>query len=178
MGDRLRNRLKQTRVMDPREEALLSMIVAAYCVRDRFSACLSEVGISPGQYNVLRILRGAGEVGRTRGEIAERLIERSPDVTRLVDRLEVLGLVRRLRNRSDRRCSSACVTEQGLALLARLDPHMDQQMAEMLALFQPGELEMLEGLCERLIPETAPTTYGNNDPSEESACLQASLTAE
>lgn len=160
MGERLRKRLKQTRVLDSREESLLSMIVAAYCVRDRFSACLADAGISPGQYNVLRILRGAGEGGRTRGEIAERLVERSPDVTRLVDRLETMGLVHRTRNRSDRRCSSACITEQGLNLLDQLDPLMDQTKQEILSLFTPEELVSLEALCERLIPE-------QDDPVEE-----------
>jgi DNA-binding MarR family transcriptional regulator len=129
------------------------MIVAAYCVRDRFSACHAEEGISPGQYNVLRILRGAGEQGRTRGEIAERLIERSPDVTRLVDRLATMGLVLRTRNRSDRRCSTACITPQGLALLERLEPRMDQTKADIMSQFEVGELESLEGLCERLISE-------------------------
>jgi DNA-binding MarR family transcriptional regulator len=78
-------------------------------------------GISPSQYNLLRILRGAGEEGRTMREIAERMINRDPDVTRLADRTVALGLVRRKRASDDRRVVKLYLTPKGLDLLARLD---------------------------------------------------------
>jgi DNA-binding MarR family transcriptional regulator len=138
--------------MDFGDEALLAMMVATYCIRDRFAATLTQDGLSLGQYNVLRILRGAGEEGRTRGEISDRLVERSPDVTRLVDRLVGMGLVRRARNRTDRRCSAAYITPEGLALLDRIDPVMERIMAEIKGLLSPSELATLGAICERLIP--------------------------
>jgi DNA-binding MarR family transcriptional regulator len=77
-------------------------------------------GISPTQYNVLRILRGAPE-GLPCGEIASRMITRDPDITRLLDRLERRGLISRSREVRDRRTVVARITSNGLKLLARLD---------------------------------------------------------
>jgi DNA-binding MarR family transcriptional regulator len=77
-------------------------------------------GISPTQYNVLRILRGAPE-GLPCGEIASRMITRDPDITRLLDRLERRGLISRSREVRDRRTVVARITSNGLELLARLD---------------------------------------------------------
>jgi DNA-binding MarR family transcriptional regulator len=82
---------------------------------------LRPVGLSPSQYNVLRILRGAGDEGIACSKIAERMISRDPDMTRLLDRLEKRGLVTRARHSSDRRVIRTQITEVGLALLKRLD---------------------------------------------------------
>jgi DNA-binding MarR family transcriptional regulator len=79
------------------------------------------VGLSPTQYNALRILRGAGEPGLTCGEIASRLITADPDVTRLLDRLEKAQLIARVRSTEDRRVVRARITPAGLEALAGLD---------------------------------------------------------
>jgi DNA-binding MarR family transcriptional regulator len=76
--------------------------------------------LSSTQYNVLRILRGAGE-GLACGEIASRMITRDPDVTRLLDRLEKRGLISRCRETEDRRTVRARIAPEGLTVLARLD---------------------------------------------------------
>jgi DNA-binding MarR family transcriptional regulator len=81
----------------------------------------SAARISPSQYNLLRILRGAGAEGRTMSEIAERMINRDPDVTRLADRTVKLGLARRQRDAEDRRVVKLFITGKGLELLSRLD---------------------------------------------------------
>ena len=81
---------------------------------------LKGVSLSPTQYNVLRILRGAGEALAC-GEIAERMITREPDMTRLLDRLEKRGLITRTRSTSDRRVVATSITQAGLELLGRLD---------------------------------------------------------
>jgi DNA-binding MarR family transcriptional regulator len=77
--------------------------------------------ISESQYNVLRILRGEGETGLPCQGIASRMITREPDVTRLIDRLEKLGLVERGRSDDDRRVVVVKIRRPGLDLLARLD---------------------------------------------------------
>ncbi|MCP2014596.1 DNA-binding MarR family transcriptional regulator [Deinococcus sp. HSC-46F16] len=82
---------------------------------------LKGSGLSLAQFNVLRILRGAGEGGLTCGEIGERLITRDSDVTRLLDRLEKQALVTRTRSTQDRRVVLSTLTDQGRALLADLD---------------------------------------------------------
>ncbi len=80
-----------------------------------------EAGLSAPQFNILRILRGAGEGGLPCNDISERLIARAPDMTRLLDRMEQQGLVTRNRSEVDRRIVAARITEAGLALLAGLD---------------------------------------------------------
>jgi DNA-binding MarR family transcriptional regulator len=82
---------------------------------------LKNAGLSGPQYNVLRILRGAGAHGLACGEISERLITRDPDITRLLDRMEKRSLVARRRDVADRRVIIARITRAGLDLLARLD---------------------------------------------------------
>jgi len=77
--------------------------------------------VSPTQFNVLRILRGAGPDGLACREIAERMLTRDPDITRLLDRLERRGLVARAREKRDRRIVRTRITAGGLRLLARLD---------------------------------------------------------
>lgn len=78
--------------------------------------------LSTAQYNVLRILRGSHPTRLACGDISQRMIDRDPDVTRLVDRLAKRGLVTRTRNRKDRRVVEVGITEQGLALVRELDP--------------------------------------------------------
>lgn len=82
---------------------------------------LKTAGLSHTQYNVLRILRGAMPAGLACREIAERMITRDPDITRLLDRLEAHGWVRRARERTDRRIITTRITADGLKLLKRLD---------------------------------------------------------
>jgi DNA-binding MarR family transcriptional regulator len=86
-----------------------------------FADSLKAYDITPTQYNVLRILRGAGQEGLFRNEIRDRLVSQVPDVTRLLDRMEEGGLVERERAESDRRQVTTRITRDGLALLKRLD---------------------------------------------------------
>ena len=95
------------------------------------------------QYNVLRILRGAGADGLWAGDIAERLITRSPDVTRLVDRLEARGLVRRRRDSDDRRAVRVFITKAGLDRIAPLDPAARTMLAQHLGRLDEARLTEL-----------------------------------
>src|SRR2546428_12662687 len=108
------------------EEALLSLQRTADQLQWRVSELLKPYGISPTQYNALRILRGAREQGRSCSEIAERMINRDPDITRLIDRLERRGLVQRAREVQDRRVVIARITPAGLQLLKGLDRPVEQ----------------------------------------------------
>ena len=103
------------------EEAILALARTA----DQLAAPMNEVlrgtGLSPSQYNILRILRGSAGEGLACGEISERMVRRDPDLTRLLDRLEARGLVTRARGTADRRVVLASITQEGLDLLASLD---------------------------------------------------------
>src|SRR5689334_18026073 len=98
-------------------EAMLNLFVAVDHLRGKVGDVCGRFGITNGQYNVLRILRGAHPDGHPRCEIAKRMIEKAPDVTRLVDRLEAMGFVERARSKDDRRLSIARITPKGLQLL-------------------------------------------------------------
>ena len=103
-------------------------------------------GISPSQYNLLRILRGAGVDGRTMREISDRMINRDPDVTRLADRMVKRGLARRMRDEVDRRVVKLFITEKGLEMLARLDRAVVVFLERMLGGLGPKRLRMLRDL--------------------------------
>lgn len=104
-----------------REEAvLLELVRTADILSRRPAELLKAAELSPTQYNVLRILRGAAEP-LTCGEIGKRMITRDPDITRLLDRLKKRGLISRRREARDRRTVLVQITPAGLALLARLD---------------------------------------------------------
>lgn len=118
MADRLRAELKQGRPFaGPAEEALLNIVRTADAIQREIAEVLKPLGLTPTQYNVLRILRGAGEEGRTCGEVGERMVTRDPDVTRMVDRLVARGLIARQRAQDDRRVVLTKITPQGLRLL-------------------------------------------------------------
>jgi DNA-binding MarR family transcriptional regulator len=101
--------------------AVLGILRAADVLRRRGAALLEPYGITPQQFNVLRILRGARPDGLCTLTIAERMIEQAPGITRLIDRLEAKQLVVRVRSEEDRRQVWCRITAAGLRLLARLD---------------------------------------------------------
>jgi DNA-binding MarR family transcriptional regulator len=102
-------------------QAVVAILRTADMVRRRMSDALEPHGITGQQYNVLRILRGAHPEPLPTLEIGERMMERNPGVTRLLDRLEQKGLVDRERGERDRRQMRRTITPRGLALLAALD---------------------------------------------------------
>jgi DNA-binding MarR family transcriptional regulator len=103
------------------EETNIALLRTADVLASRAFALFKSHGISPTQYNVLRILRGAGAEGRRCSEIGERMITRDPDITRLLDRMEKSRLIARTRGEADRRVVVTRITPHGLELLAKLD---------------------------------------------------------
>jgi DNA-binding MarR family transcriptional regulator len=105
----------------PGQEALVGILRTSDVVRRRLQGLVARQGITLQQYNVLRILRGAGGEGLPTLEIAERMLERTPGITRLLDRLERADLVRRTRGSEDRRQVTCRARPKGLRVLAALD---------------------------------------------------------
>jgi DNA-binding MarR family transcriptional regulator len=102
-------------------EAIVGLLRTADLIRRQAAAVIEPHGITLQQFNVLRILRGAGDDGLPTLEVADRMIEQTPGVTRLLDRLEAKELVRRQRCPKDRRQHLCWITGKGLALLEKLD---------------------------------------------------------
>jgi DNA-binding MarR family transcriptional regulator len=107
---------------------------------------LKSEDLSPTQYNVLRILRGALPAGLACGEIANRMITRDPDITRLLDRLEKRELISRCRETKDRRMVVARITAQGLKLLGRLDEPVQEMHRKQLGHLGTAKLRELQDL--------------------------------
>lgn len=103
------------------EEAYLSIVRTAAMLEHALAQALKPFDITPTQYNVLSILRGAGSDGLCRNEVGGRLVTAMPDVTRLLDRMEDTGLIVRQRSTTDRRVVSTKLTKKGLDLVGKLD---------------------------------------------------------
>src|ERR1700743_1572893 len=114
--------LKQTRPFESLEqEVYLSILRTASELSYAVDQFFRPFGITSSQYNVLRILRGAGTDGLCRNEIPERMVTTTPDMSRLLDRMEKAGWVTRERAEDDRRQVSTYITRSGLELLDRLE---------------------------------------------------------
>jgi DNA-binding MarR family transcriptional regulator len=114
-----------------RGEAMLSILHTADVIRRRTAKVMEPFGITPQQYNVLRILRGAGCAGLPTLDITDRMIEQAPGITRMIDRLETKKLVSRERGCDDRRQVVCRITDEGLELLARMDAPLKEQAASL-----------------------------------------------
>jgi DNA-binding MarR family transcriptional regulator len=103
------------------EEALLNLVRTHEFLQQRQAEFFKPFGLTGTQYNILRILRGAGGEGVTCSQAAERMVAADPDITRLLDRLEARQLIRRERGREDRRVVLSYITAEGLQLLKSID---------------------------------------------------------
>jgi DNA-binding MarR family transcriptional regulator len=132
------------------EQVVVALLRTADLVRRGVGRVLEPYGITPQQYNVLRILRGAGEQGLPTLEIGERMIEHAPGITRLLDRLEAKRLVRRERCPQDRRQVLCWLSPAGLELLERLDGPIDGEDTEAVAMLAPEDQDRLLRLLDAL----------------------------
>ena len=151
MSTQLKDEIRQTKPFGSLEqEAHLSIERTAAVLSHAMAEALKEQGVTSTQYNVLRILRGAGDEGLCRGEVRDRLVSQVPDVTRLLDRLEAAGLVERERGTDDRRYVTTRITPEGLALLEQLDAPVDALHRDRLGHLDEGELRTLIALLAKV----------------------------
>ena len=150
MSGKLAGEIKQAKPFGSvEEEALLNLMRTASVLEGVEAAALKPYDLSLPQYNILRILRGAGAKGLACQEIAERMIARDPDVTRLLDRLEARALIQRARSSEDRRVVVTKIAEAGLKLLASMDAGLKDLPKKMLGHVGEKRLRVLIGLLER-----------------------------
>jgi DNA-binding MarR family transcriptional regulator len=135
------------------EEVSLSIIRTADVLFQRTAELLKPFDLSLSQYNVLRILRGAQEA-LSCGQIAERMVSRDPDITRLLDRMETRGLISRARDGQDRRVVKAQITSKGLHLLEEIQPLIVAHHRRQFAGFGEKKLKQMVEWMEQ-IRETA-----------------------
>ncbi len=133
------------------QEGVIALLLAGEALQNRltdFFAAYEE--LTRQQYNVLRILRGAGPDGLPTLEIVERMIERTPGITRLLDRLEEKGFISRERPDHDRRRVIARATQKALDLLATIDPEINRLEVASFDCLSDGETATLVSLLARL----------------------------
>lgn len=141
------------------QEAFVALLLAAEVLRWKFAQIFAAHGkLTFQQYNVLRILRGAGEEGLPTLEIGARMIEHVPGITRLLDRLETKGLVTRGRTGVDRRHVLCRLTTRGRRLLEELDAPVDDLDENALGCLSKSELATLTRLLNRVRTHRTPTT--------------------
>ena len=146
----IQKELKQSKPFASRaQEAAVALLRTADLIRRNVGAVVEAHDITAQQYNVLRILRGAGEKGLPTLEIVERLIEETPGITRLIDRLEAKKLVLRERCLTDRRQVFCRITRVGLKLLTKLDAPLNNAEEETLGTLKKRELDELIVLLDR-----------------------------
>jgi len=156
MSDQLRKELKQSKPFASlQEEAVLNIARTASVLERQLTEVLKKADLSLTQYNVLRILKGAGQKGLPCNEVAERLVTHDPDVTRLVDRMEKRGLVSRLRSSQDRRVVKVIITGAGSHLAGKLANPVGQLLKKQLHALNEKKLEELIEALELIRQEAA-----------------------
>ncbi|MDA1183047.1 MAG: MarR family transcriptional regulator [Acidobacteria bacterium] len=126
-----------------RYEVFAEILQAAEEMQRRFTELFRRVDLSLAQYNVLRVLRGAGPAGLTCGQVGDRLMQHDPDVTRLLDRLARRALIARVREAADRRIVRTTITPSGVAMLADLDAPVEALHEAQLGHLTTRQLEEL-----------------------------------
>ena len=158
----LRDELKQTRPFNsPAHEAVVSILRTAALVQRHIAQVVEAGGITIQQYNVLRILRGAGSVGLPTLAIRNRMIEEASGITRLLDKLETAGYVVRERSTPDRRQVLCQITPVGLRLLTHLDEPVDAANAFALGMLDDSEKRALVELLGAVRAGCTPGRTGN-----------------
>ncbi|MDA0740819.1 MAG: MarR family transcriptional regulator [Bacteroidetes bacterium] len=126
----LEQEIKQKAFRSEQSKLIVNLIYTYNQLKSRIATVLKDEGVTMQQYNVLRIVNGAGTEGIMTSEIRERMLDKMSDASRMVDRLETMGLVIKLRDRDDRRVLHIFLTERGQALVQRL---MEQETIDQLA---------------------------------------------
>jgi MarR family transcriptional regulator, organic hydroperoxide resistance regulator len=168
----IREEIRQTRAFaSAADEAVVTLLGTADRVRTALSRVVEAHGITLQQYNVLRILRGAGPEGLPTLEIAARMIEHSPGVTRLLDRLEARKLVRRVRCPEDRRQVLCHATEVARRLLAGLDAPVAEAGRRVLAPLDPSRtaafIRLLDAVRASSASPAGPANTKKPNPKKE-----------
>jgi DNA-binding MarR family transcriptional regulator len=153
MTSKLQDEIKQSKPFESLQaEVFLNLMRTTDALSRGMEDILKLAGLSHAQYNALRILRGAGEQGLCCREVAERMVTRDPDITRLLDRMERRSLVLRSRDSRDRRVITVRISAAGQKLLKDLDGPLSEYNRKLLSHMDKGDqrklLELLEAARE------------------------------
>lgn len=134
----------------PALEAILDISMAAEFLRQQVDKACAPLGITGGQYAILRLLKRAYPEGMSRTEIVKNLIEKTTDVTRQIDGLESKGLAERIRIQEDRRLSLARITTEGMVVMEKVDPLFMAMLSEISKSISEEECREVSALCKKI----------------------------
>lgn len=146
---RIENALKTNKFRDERHKAILNLMYTTYWMKDRFAGTLKEFDLTSEQFNVLRILRGSLPNHLCVKDIGERMIERSSNVPRILERLQRKGYIERIVSEYDRRETKTIITDKALKMLLLLDEKMSSAENEILKL-SPQDAQMLNLILDKI----------------------------
>jgi DNA-binding MarR family transcriptional regulator len=147
---KLREYIKQEHFRSPGHEAMLNVMVTSSWFLSELAAVMAPFGLTPAQFNVLRILKGSSPQMLTCSEVGSRLLDRTPDVTRLLNRLENNGLIVRERADHDRRIVYVGISDRGRELLDRINPAVESRQEALMSALNVDEQQLLAKLLDRL----------------------------
>ncbi|MCB0281920.1 MAG: MarR family transcriptional regulator [Calditrichaeota bacterium] len=150
----LSERIKQYQFGNAGHEAILNIMLTSSHIRERLNSICLEHSISLQQFNILRILKGIHPEGFPRCEISERMVERAPDTTRLIDRLVKSGYVRREKSSADMRQSIAKITKNGINLLAAINERIDQFTDNFESQMGTANCKHISEFCDNILKKT------------------------
>jgi DNA-binding MarR family transcriptional regulator len=151
MSTKLQKELKQTKPFKSlEEEVILNLARTAEYLASASAVVFKAADLTATQYNVLRILRGAGSDGLSCSEIGERMVTKESDITRLLDRIESRGLISRERPASNRRLVIARITDSGLKILQELDEPVAEINRQLVGHLGKEKLKMVTKLMEEI----------------------------
>ena len=164
MANALYDRVIEKAYDSSRQEAMINLLVVAGHYRQLLNELCGSYGITYDQYNIMRILHGVYPDGYPRCEIIDRMIERTPDVTRLLDRLARRGFVERVKTETDKRLSVAKITQEGINLLDEMDPKLKKMVKRFSRHISKKDMKKLSDICARLYePYVQSNTDSNKD---------------
>jgi MarR family 2-MHQ and catechol resistance regulon transcriptional repressor len=146
---RIEEAIQQSAFKTSQQKAIINLLFTANEVKNRNTAIIKPFGLAPQHYNVLRILRGAHPKPKSAGEIKAVMLDKSPDLTRIIDKLEKGSLVSRKTCKDNRRKVDITISKKGLELLKEIDPLIDEFQAAFHVLSEE-EAETLSSLLDKL----------------------------
>ena len=144
----IENDIQQPRFRNEYQKTVVNLIYTYNWVMERNKKFFEKGDITPQQFNILRILRGAGKPLSTL-QIRQRMLDKMSDTSRIVDRLLLKGLVKKVVCESDRRLVDVSISDKGLELLEKLDSYNDE-LDSLLSNLSEEEAKMLNGLLDKI----------------------------
>ena len=146
---KIEDEIHQTQFRNQKQKLAINITFTHYWLMDRFRQLLKQYDISSQQFNILRILRGQYPQPSSVNLLKERMLDKSSDASRLIDRLKIKGLVQRKQCKSDRRAVDILITEKGLEILKKIDAH-NTELDSVFDKLSEKETEKLNELLDKL----------------------------